>query len=105
METPEDLHWLPGWRIRELITTGQVSPTEVVEHFLDRAEALDGLLTCFITIASDSALATAGRLERKLRSGKELGGALRRPGGCQRPIPHKGSKDDSWLSDAGRSCA
>ena len=37
----DDLHWMPAWRLRQLVATGQLSPVEVVEHFLGRAEELD----------------------------------------------------------------
>lgn len=51
----------------------EVSPVEVVDHFLARTEALDGQLHCYVSVASDSALETARRLESKLKSGEEPG--------------------------------
>src|SRR3546814_14186223 len=34
------LTWLPAWKIREKIVSGEVSAMEVTEHFLGRIETL-----------------------------------------------------------------
>ena len=43
-ESADQMEWLPGWRIRELVVSKQVSPVEVVEFFLDRIDRLDSRL-------------------------------------------------------------
>jgi len=37
----EELAWLPGWRLRELVVTKQISPVEVTRAALERIERLD----------------------------------------------------------------
>src|SRR3546814_12848149 len=38
------LTWLPAWKIREKIVSGEVSAMEVTKHFLGRIETLDPVL-------------------------------------------------------------
>ena len=38
---PDELTWLPGWQIRELISKREVSPVEVTDHFLGRIDEYD----------------------------------------------------------------
>src|SRR3546814_8689273 len=44
------LTWLPAWKIREKIVSGEVSAMEVTEHFLGRIETLDPVLHAFRTV-------------------------------------------------------
>lgn len=72
--SPEhDLTWLPAWRLRELIASRQVSPVEVIEHFLARIEKLDGRLGSFVVVAADEARAAARAAEAAVARGGELG--------------------------------
>ena len=43
----DDLTWAPAWRIEELIRSREVSPVEVLEHFLARIEEYQGVLRAF----------------------------------------------------------
>ena len=43
----DDLSWTPAWKIAALIKAREVSAVEVTEHFLDRAEELDGRLKVY----------------------------------------------------------
>jgi Asp-tRNA(Asn)/Glu-tRNA(Gln) amidotransferase A subunit family amidase len=47
---------MPGWRLRDLMVRGELSPTDVARHFLERISALDRQLNSFITVAPDPAL-------------------------------------------------
>ena len=67
-----DLTWLPAWQIRELIAKREVSPVEVVDHFLGRAEQLDPILRCFRTLDASGARAQAKRAEESVLRGDAL---------------------------------
>ncbi len=56
----------------ELIHTGQVSPVELTQAYLERVERYDPLLNCFITFTPELALQQAQEIERTLlrRSGR-----------------------------------
>ena len=68
-----DLTWLPAWRLRELIERRDVSPVEVTEHFLGRAEELDPVLKCYRSLDAPGARAQAKRAEAAVLRGDELG--------------------------------
>jgi aspartyl-tRNA(Asn)/glutamyl-tRNA(Gln) amidotransferase subunit A len=59
--------------LRDLIVRKQVSPVEIVEAVLARAEALQPKLNCFITLCGDEAMAQAREAERKVMAGEPLG--------------------------------
>ena len=44
----EELTWMPAWGIRELIGKREVSPVEVIAHFLGRIEEHDPTLHAFL---------------------------------------------------------
>ena len=69
----DDLTWMPGWRLRDLMVRGELSPTDVTRHFLERISALDRQLNSFITVAPDLALQEAARWEQQRQSGAEPG--------------------------------
>ncbi|MCS7207655.1 MAG: amidase [Dehalococcoidia bacterium] len=69
----QDITWIPGWRIRELIARRQISPVEVARHFLDRIDRLNPRLNAFLTVTYDLALAQAREAEEALLQGKPLG--------------------------------
>jgi Asp-tRNA(Asn)/Glu-tRNA(Gln) amidotransferase A subunit family amidase len=69
----EELTWLPAWRIRELIGTGDVSPVEVVNHFLGRIEELDSKLQAFAHVDAAGAREQAALAEAAVRRGDDLG--------------------------------
>ncbi|MFC7625505.1 amidase [Microlunatus sp. GCM10028923] len=56
----------------EAVRTGAVSPTELVEDTLKRAERLGPEVGAFVTLTPELALAQAAELERRLRAGEEL---------------------------------
>ncbi len=63
---------LPLDRLSRLLRRGALSPSEVVEAYLARIEALEGTLNTYITMTADQARAAARESERR-RNGAELG--------------------------------
>ena len=85
------LTWLPGWRIRDLIVDGELSPTEVVEHFLDRIEALDQVVHTFRAVDVDGARRRAAELERSTRAREQPGPLHGIPVAVKEHLPVQGS--------------
>jgi aspartyl-tRNA(Asn)/glutamyl-tRNA(Gln) amidotransferase subunit A len=69
----EDLTWLPAWQIRERIGAREVSPVEVLEHFLGRIEEHDSTLKAFRHLDAAGAREEARRAEAAAARGDELG--------------------------------
>jgi Asp-tRNA(Asn)/Glu-tRNA(Gln) amidotransferase A subunit family amidase len=69
----DDLTWTPAWRIRELIGKGEVSPVEVVDHFLGRIEDLDPKLKAFAYLDHAGARDQARIAEAAARHDDDLG--------------------------------
>ncbi len=63
-----DLHELSALQLADLVRSRQVSPGEVTEHFLRRAEALDATIGAFVTRTPERAIAQAKALESLLES-------------------------------------
>jgi aspartyl-tRNA(Asn)/glutamyl-tRNA(Gln) amidotransferase subunit A len=70
-ETP--LHWQTISALSQQIHSGTLSPMELMEHFLDRVEALDGALHAFRLVPRARALAAARAAELTLRAGQDAG--------------------------------
>ena len=68
----DDLTWAPAWQISEWIGAKQVSPVEVLEHFLGRIEVHQGVLRAFDRI-DDRCRNEAKAAETALLAGDELG--------------------------------
>ncbi len=56
-----------------LIRDRALGPREVVDAYLERIDAVDGVLNAFITLTADEALAQADESERRHRRGAALG--------------------------------
>jgi aspartyl-tRNA(Asn)/glutamyl-tRNA(Gln) amidotransferase subunit A len=69
----EELTWLPGWRIRELIGKKEVSPVEVTDHFLSRIEEHQPTLKTFVNLDVTGAREQAKEAEAAVNRGDELG--------------------------------
>jgi len=68
-----DLTRLPASVLRHEIAARKVSPVELTDAVLARAEKLQAVLNCFITIAADQARAAAKQAEDAVMQGKPLG--------------------------------
>jgi aspartyl-tRNA(Asn)/glutamyl-tRNA(Gln) amidotransferase subunit A len=68
-----DLTRLPASELRERIAAKKVSPVDLTEAVLTRAEKLQPVLNCFITIAAEQARAAARAAEQAVMDGKPLG--------------------------------
>jgi aspartyl-tRNA(Asn)/glutamyl-tRNA(Gln) amidotransferase subunit A len=68
----EDLTWTPAWRISETIRAKEVSPVEVLEHFLSRIEQFQGILRAFDHV-DERARVEAKAAEAAVLAGDELG--------------------------------
>jgi aspartyl-tRNA(Asn)/glutamyl-tRNA(Gln) amidotransferase subunit A len=68
-----DLTWMPAWQIREMVADKEISPVEVTEHFLGRAEALDPILHCYDTLDAPGARRQAKRAEQAVLRDEDLG--------------------------------
>jgi len=66
------LHDLTALEQAAAVRSGEVSPTQLVEHALARIEALDSGLGAFITVTPERALAAAAGAEARLRAGGDL---------------------------------
>ena len=69
----DELCRLPASTLRAKIAAKQVSPIELTKAVLARAEALQPVLNCFITLVPEQALATAQRAEGAVMRGETLG--------------------------------
>lgn len=72
-EMNEELCFLPATRLREAIVRRELSPVELVQAVLRRAERLQAQLNCFVTICHDEALREARAAESALMRGEPLG--------------------------------
>ncbi len=68
-----DLCYRPARELARLIAGRQLSPVELTQVYLARAERLDPQLRAFITIDAEQALAEALAAEQKVTSGVALG--------------------------------
>ncbi len=66
------LHDLTALEQAAAVRAGEVSPTELVRHALDRIAALDGGLGAFVTVTPERALVAAAAAEERVRRGGEL---------------------------------
>ena len=69
----DEITWLPAWRIRNMIAKRELSPVEVVDHFLNRIEEHDGKIQSFAHLDQAGARAQAKRAEQAVTSGEDLG--------------------------------
>ena len=68
-----ELHFLTIGEASVLLESGQVSPVELTRAFLDRIDALDDALKCYITILHDDAMADARQAEAEILRGDYRG--------------------------------
>jgi amidase len=66
------LHDLTALEQAAAVRSGEVSPTQLVEHALSRIQALDRDLGAFITVTPERALEAAARAEALLRGGGDI---------------------------------
>jgi aspartyl-tRNA(Asn)/glutamyl-tRNA(Gln) amidotransferase subunit A len=69
----EELTWMSASEIRSLIGKGEVSPSEVTDHFLGRIEELDPTLKTFKSLDAAGAREQAKAADEAVRRGDELG--------------------------------
>jgi aspartyl-tRNA(Asn)/glutamyl-tRNA(Gln) amidotransferase subunit A len=69
----DELCMLTATALRERIARREVSPVEVTAAVLDRAQRLQPVLNCFITICGEEAMQEARAAERAVMRGEPLG--------------------------------
>lgn len=69
-----ELHHLTALEQLDWLRRGEISPVELVEHYLGRIEALNPTLGAFTTVTADAALARARNLESALPKAAALWG-------------------------------
>jgi amidase len=67
-----ELHDLTALDAAAAIRSREVSPSELVDHFLDRIDRLDDQIGAFVTVTADSARAQARQAEAEVLAGAEL---------------------------------
>jgi aspartyl-tRNA(Asn)/glutamyl-tRNA(Gln) amidotransferase subunit A len=68
-----DLTRLPASELKQQIASKQLSPVELMQAVLARAEKLQPVLNCFITLIPEQAMAAARQAEDDVMKGKPLG--------------------------------
>ncbi len=69
----DDLCLLSAAELRARIVRKDISPVEITRAVLERAERLQPVLNCFITLCGDEAMAQARITEREVMTGQPLG--------------------------------
>lgn len=67
------MHHLSAHEIRDKFINGDLTATEITEHFLKRIETYDGQIGAFLTVYKERALNKAKALDEKRRQGHKLG--------------------------------
>ncbi|MDQ2835870.1 MAG: amidase [Actinomycetota bacterium] len=67
-----ELHDLTALETAAAVRAKTVSPTELVEHYLDRISRLDDQIGAFVTLTEDAARAQARQADAEVLSGSEL---------------------------------
>ena len=67
-----DLHELSALDAAAAIRRREVSPSELVAHYLDRIERLDGEIGAFVTVTADTARQQARQADAQVLAGAEL---------------------------------
>ncbi|BCH31178.1 amidase [Mesorhizobium sp. L-8-10] len=73
MTDAEDIHWLPAWRLRELVVSRKTSAEEITARLLERISRLDRRINAFLTLAGDVAIAEARAVDRAIAEGRTPG--------------------------------
>ena len=68
-----DLPFLSMAELARLIRTGEVSPVEATEAYLERIERIDGRVNSYITVCHEEARQAAREAEQAIAAGKYLG--------------------------------
>lgn len=66
------IHDLTALEQAAAVRSGELSPVELVDHYLDRIARLDGELGAFVTITDEAARTQARAAEQAVRSGADL---------------------------------
>ncbi len=69
MNNTADLCYMPAHVIANLVKTNKVSPKEVAKTFLERIEKINPSINAYCTVAEESALKTAVKLEKQMKAG------------------------------------
>ena len=73
MESDRELGFAPTYKLREMVGAKLISPVELTESHLRRADELDPKLGIFITRISDMAMDAARESEAAVMRGDSLG--------------------------------
>ncbi|HZG93319.1 MAG TPA: amidase [Mycobacteriales bacterium] len=68
-----DLHDLSALEQARLVRSREVSPVDLVDHYLDRVERLSDGVGAFVTVTADAARAAAKTAERAVTDGMDVG--------------------------------
>ncbi|MEX2599242.1 MAG: amidase [Dehalococcoidia bacterium] len=68
-----DLTSASAWELAALIRTKQISPVEIMAHFVDRIQLHNAELNAFVTITAEEAMTAAHRAEQAVIDGDPLG--------------------------------
>ncbi len=68
-----ELHYKPITEQAAMLRSGEISPVELTQAYLDRISALDGELGAYITVMGEQAMAQARRAESQLQAGEDRG--------------------------------
>ena len=71
--SPQELPFLTLRQQADLIGRQEVSPTELVQAYLNRIDAVDGRLHAFITVCADDALREATQAQHDIAKGRYKG--------------------------------
>ncbi len=67
------MHTLSGKQLHKKFISGELSATEITQHFLNRIEKLDPKINAFLTVLNERALEKAAALDQKRAAGRPLG--------------------------------
>ena len=68
-----ELPFLSVVELSGLVKSGEVSPVELTETYLERVDRLNPRLFAYITVVADEAMAQARRAEEQILRGEYLG--------------------------------